>query len=259
MIKTFIKVRQKIVTISRLIVFVSSLLILSSSANIAAQTSSSPNYGVSEVEFGSGAGNASSTNYSASGAAGALGVGGSSSTNFRAASGFLSPSSPYLELIVNAATIDLGVLSTSSTATGNSTFSVRTYLSGSYIVQTISNSPTSEGGATLAPMAAAAASSAGTEQFGINLVANTSPATFGAVPVNVPDNTFADGQAASGYATANNYKYVVGDTIARSPATGTNQGIGRTDYTISYIANMAPLTEAGLYSMAHTIVVTATY
>ncbi len=235
------------------------ILTFFSSGYVLAQTSKSSNYGVTEAQFGTGAGNTASGAYQAQGSVGSLGVGNSASTNFRAASGFLTPSDPYLELIVNAASIDLGVLSTGSTATGTGTFSVRTYLSGTYVVQTISNPPTSEGGAVLASLASPTAPAAGTEQFGINLVANTVPATFGANSVNIPDNTFADGEASPGYNTANVYKYVVGNTIAHSPKTVGNQGIGRTDYTISYIANTGPLTKAGLYTMAHTIVVVATF
>jgi hypothetical protein len=103
-------------------------------------------------------------------------------------------------------------------------------------------------------MATTAASSVGTEQFGINLRANTSPATFGADPVQVPDNTFSFGTVAAGYNTPNQYKYVKGDTIASS-----SRSSGETDYTISYIMNIGNLTPGGTYNMAHVLVATSTF
>jgi hypothetical protein len=103
-------------------------------------------------------------------------------------------------------------------------------------------------------MATTAASSAGTEQFGINLRANTSPATFGAEPVQVPDGTFSFGTVASGYSTVNQYRYVKGETIASS-----GRSSGETDYTISYIMNISSVTPGGTYTMDHNLVATATF
>ena len=234
-------------------------IVLVPAAQALAVTYASPSYSVTEVQFGSGSGDGTSTSYKASSGLGTNGVGTSSSTNYRANAGFITPNQPYLELHVTAATIDLGVLSSSSTATGNATFSVRTYLSGSYAVYTMSPPPTSEGGAILKPITIAANSAVGTEQFGINLVANTAPTAFGTNPANIPDNTYADGKAAAGYNTTNKYQYNQNDVIAGSPNATGNQATGETDYTISYIANMAPLTKAGLYTMVHDIVAVATY
>jgi len=124
----------------------------------------------------------------------------------------------------------------------------------------MSQPPTSESGAVLAAKTTQGSPSVNpsVEEFGINLVANTSPA-IGANPTNQPDNTFADGKAATGYNVANQFKYNVGDTIAQSPATVGNQAVGQTNYTISYIAKRKTLTSAGLYTMRHDIVVVATY
>jgi hypothetical protein len=95
----------------------------------------------------------------------------------------------------------------------------------------------------------------GTEQFGINLVANTSPVSFGADPSPQPDSSFASGQAATGYDTTNQFKYNVGDTIAQTQS----NGWGLTNYTISYIANIAVLTPAGKYSAVQDMVAVTTY
>lgn len=241
----------------RLIILVLGLLLLLPLP--AAAQSSSTNYQVEEATFGSGGEvDLSSTNYRGQAGVGSLGVGSSSSANYDAESGFFTPNEPFLEMIVNASTINLGNLTTSSTASGSGTFSVRTYLSSTYSVKTLSPPPTSEGGAQLNPMTSGGSPSPGTEQFGINVVANSSPAV-GSNPVNVPDNSFADGQAATGYDTANNFRYNVGDTIARAPATAGNQAVGQTNYTVSYIANISSITEAGSYTMNHDLVAVATY
>jgi hypothetical protein len=96
----------------------------------------------------------------------------------------------------------------------------------------------------------------------MNLVANTSPTTFGSNPSLQPDPTFATGIAAPGYSTTNQYKYGVGDVIACTGSAGTCgniSGWGQTTYTISYIANINGITKAGAYSMDHDLVVVATY
>jgi hypothetical protein len=102
------------------------------------------------------------------------------------------------------------------------------------------------------------ASTTSTEQFGINVVANTLPASLsGGVsknPQQVPDATYSFGTAATGYDTANQYKYVKGDTIATSPKSS-----GTTIYTISYIYNISAVTPAGLYLLSHVLVATSTY
>ena len=222
--------------------------------------SSSNSYRVEEAYFGSGGGvDLNSSSFNAQGGLGALGVGGTSSANFDAEAGFLTSNEPYLEFVINTSSVDLGVLSTTSTGTGTASFYVRTYLSGTYSVVTLSQPPTSEGGSVLDAKTTQGVSQQGTEEFGINLVANTAPATFGANPANVPDDTFADGQAATGYQTANNFKYGVGDTVARSQATAGRQAVGQTNYTISYIANVSSITAAGTYTMVHDLMTVATY
>lgn len=225
-----------------------------------AQESSSNSYRVNEYQFGSGGElDSTSASFRAQSNVGSLGVGRSSSANYDAESGFVTPNEPFLELFINTTDVQLGTLSTATTATGNSIFWVRTYLSSSYTIQTMSPSLTSEGGAVIDPKAVTGVPNVGTEEFGINLVANTSPTTFGDDPLNVPDGNFADGEIATDYATANEFKYGQGDIIARAAASIGNQAVGRTDYTISYIANIGSITEAGDYKMVHNIVVVATY
>ncbi len=224
-----------------------------SSHRVSAQLTS-PNYKVEETQFGIGGDlDSASTSYKAQLSAGANAAGFVSSSSFWANGGYLTARQEYLEMMVNVATIDLGTLSTASTATGTATFYVRAYSSSGYTVQTVTPPPTN-GTAQLAPMTVAGSPVIGTEQFGINLVANTSPIAFGANPAPVPDSTFAYGAAATGYGTTNQFKYNAGDIIATAP-----KGVGRTNYTISYIANMAPLTRGGLYTVDQVLVVVASY
>jgi hypothetical protein len=223
---------------------------------------SSNNYQANEVFFGSGGdNNQSSANYNASVSAGALGVGRYNSANYQAFSGFLTPGEPFLELGIDSSTVDMGVVDPGTTDTGAGLFHVRAYVNSGYTVQTLSQPPSYTSGGhthTLAAMPAAAASAVGTEQFGINLVHNTSPVNFGSDPSPQPNGTFADGLAAPGYDTANQFKYVVGGTIAQTPA-GTNTGWGLTNYTISYIANASIITPAGRYEMVQDLVAVASY
>jgi hypothetical protein len=97
-------------------------------------------------------------------------------------------------------------------------------------------------------------SNLGTEPFGINLRANTSPSHFGADPVYVPDATFSFGQVAANYNTPNVFMYANGDEIAYS-----NASTSATTFTISYIFNISNVTPGGTYTMDHVLVATATY
>lgn len=232
---------------------------------LAAQ-SSSTNYSVDEVFFGSGGElNACSTSYCAKQAAGELTAGRSDSTNYSTRAGFNTNREEYLQFIVNTSSIDFGVLDVSETHVGTATFSVKSYLATGYQVVT-AGSPPSISGHTFSAPSSPTSSAVGTEQFGINLVANTCPgtapgsgpgsctSTLGADPAQIPDNTFSFGVAASGYNTANQYKYVSGNVVASSPKSS-----GQTDYTISYLMNVGVSTPAGEYHMDHVLVATSTF
>lgn len=223
---------------------------------------SSNNYKANEVFFGNGGdNNQSSANYNASVSSGGLGVGQTSSANYQAFSGFLTPNEPFLELQIDtSAPVDMGTVDAVTTRTGQANFHVRAYIDTGYTVQTMNQPPSYTSGATthtLAAMSTLGGSLTGVEQFGINLVHNTSPANFGNDPSPQPDGTYATGVAAAGYDTANQFKYNIGDVIVQTPS-GSN-GWGLTDYTISYIANASILTPAGDYKMIQDLVAVATY
>lgn len=237
------------------------LLVLAPNAIVgyvaAAPTYVSPNYGVDEVFMGAGGVNdASSANFRARASLGDTGVGNASSLNYQAYGGFTTTPDPYIQLIVNPVNTDIGYLDAATTAYTSATFIVRTYLASGYAVVNGSDPPKATSGAgehTLAALTTPTAVSPGTEQFGINLVANSSP-NVGANVNQIPDATYSFGQVASGYNTANLFKYIKGDTIASSA-----QSSGSSEYTVSYIYNIADDTPAGAYIFRHTIVATSTF
>jgi len=226
-----------------------------------AQQSSSAHYQVNEVFFGAGGDlQDCSATYCAKESVGEIGVGNTKSTNYQAQGGFNTDRAPYIAFSVSSSSADLGVLTTSAAATTTAAFSVKAYLASGYIVQIASpppanNAPTPH---TLTALTTPTASHAGTEQFGMNLVANTTgcgaPITFGASPVQVPSSSFSFGGAASNYNTCGLFKYAQGDTVASS-----TQSSGETDYTASYIYNVSNLTPDGVYTYNGIFVATATY
>ena len=114
---------------------------------------------------------------------------------------------------------------------------------------TVSGSTLTSGTYTIDAMATAAASSQGTEQFGINLVDNATP-NVGANP----SGSAPIGSAATGYATADQFKLSSGDTVASA-----SNDINTTTFTVSYIANISSATPAGSYSTTLTYAATANF
>lgn len=146
----------------------------------------------------------------------------------------------------------MGTLTTEHTATKTMTVKISNYMSEGYILQIVGDPP-KYNGHTLATPATQTASQAGTEQFGINAVANTSP-SVGADPVQDPTGQGAFGAADPAYATPNMFKYASGDTVARS-----SQNMGSTTYTITMIANVSGVTPSGRYSGDFAAVVIPAY
>lgn len=216
-----------------------------------ADTLKSAHYQIDESFVGgSGSIQSNSPNYQEGESIGDTAIGNSASANYQTNLGYTTTNDPALSFAVNTSTANFGSFSASSAATATSTFQVSNYTSYGYVVQIVGNSPTN-GGHALASMSTTGPSQAGTEQFGINLVANTSPISFGANPVQ---GIAGAGTAASNYATANSYRYVSGETIASAPKSS-----GVTSYTISYIVNVSSLTPGGQYAANQVLVCTGTY
>lgn len=223
-----------------------------------AQSSQSPNYIIDESFIGPG-GELESSSPSFRTAPGGQSIGNpggvgdsEASTNYRTQSGATTTNDPSLSCQMNTSSVNFGLLSPSVPATATASFSVLNYTSHGYIVQVIGDTP-NNGGHNLTAMSSNGASSPGTEQFGINLIDNSSP-DIGDDPVQVPSDEFSYGEAASNYDTPNSFRYNNGETIAQSVKT-----TGETDYTISYLVNVANSTPGGAYSGSQTVVCVGTY
>jgi len=237
-------------------------VLLMVSPTVLAAQAASPSYQVNEVFFGAGGAlNDCSADYCAKESIGETGVGNTSSTNYQAHAGFNTDRLPYIQFLVNGTNTNVGVLSTASTTTTTATFSVKSYLSSGYTVVTVSPPPQNNA-YTMHAMNPQTSSAIGSEQFGMNLVANTGctgiPGTLGASPAQIPSTAFGFGIAGNGinsdYNTACQFKYHQGDTLASSPKSS-----GETDYTISYIYNISNLTAGGTYTFNDVLVATATF
>lgn len=216
-----------------------------------AETLESPNYRFDESTVGSGGLiQSSSANYTATSAAGDLAIGEASSANYNLEAGSKTSPDPALSFNIPHSDINFGNFTSSSAATTTSTFSVSNYTSYGYVVQ-IFGDPPMNGPHTIDAMDTTGPSMIGIDQFGINLVANTSPKSFGANP---DQGQFGFGTATPNYNTANEFRYVSGETIASAPKSS-----GVTTYTISYLVNVSSLTPGGRYDSHQTLVVTGTY
>jgi len=131
---------------------------------------------------------------------------------------------------------------------GSNTLAAATNADNGYVITYLGSTLTS-GGNTITAMAAQAASSTGTEQFGVNLKNNATP-NVGADPSGGSGAPVAD------YNTADQYKFVAGATTNLASAAGPSQ---TTTYTVSYITNVADITEAGAYSTTITYICTGTF
>lgn len=216
-----------------------------------AESLQSENYTIDESSIGvSNLNQSSSTSYQATSATGALSVGNSNSSNFQIDAGTKTTHDPTLSFSIPSGSINFGNFSSTGPTVTTSTFSVLNYTSHGYVVQIVGDAPKS-GDHTITAMAETGLSQIGTEQFGINLVANTSPFNFGSNPDN---GQFGFGTVVSNYSTSNQFRFVSGETIVSAPKSS-----GQTNYTISYLVNVDALTPGGQYSCSQVLIATGTY
>jgi hypothetical protein len=220
-----------------------------------AQPLQSPSYRFDESSIGTGGlMEGSSTNFKVQSSTGDIAIGSSASSNFKVDSGTQTSPDPTLTFSMDSPVANFGNFSAATPSTTTMTFSVINYTSYGYVVQLVGPPPTLNSN-EITPMSATAASQPGIEQFGINLVANTSPTSFGANPDNGSEpNDFGYGTVAANYNTPNQFRYVSGETVASAPKSS-----GKTLYTMSYLVNVSNLTPAGSYKSDQTLVVTGTY
>ncbi len=236
------------------LVAVAVVAIIGGASTVSATIPSSPSYQLPESQFGSGSldNSCSGGQYCATTSIGDTVVGETKNSNNTANLGSLTDDQPSLDVVIDSGASDLGTLSTEHAATKRMIVQVRSLLSSGYTLQIVGDPP-HYGGHTLDVLDTPTASTPGTEQFGINAVANSSP-SVGANPVEKPSGTEMLSTIQSGYNTANRFKYSSGDIVAR--ASGSTN---RTDYTISMLINISNATPAGKYSADFSAIVTPIY
>lgn len=211
----------------------------------------SANYRFDETTIGSGGFvQSSSTNYRADTATGDLAIGNSASANYQVEAGSKTTHEPNLTVAIGGVTSNFTPFSASTASTATASFSISNYTSYGYVVQ-VTGDTLKNGSYSIPAMASTDTSQVGTEQFGMNLVANTSPSSVGSNPVY---DVFGVGSVAGNYSTPNQFRYVSGETVATA-----TQSSGKTTYTITYLANVESLTPGGQYHADHTLIVTGTY
>ena len=153
-----------------------------------------------------------------------------------------------MSFTLGAVSVTLGTLSSSAVTSGTHMVTLATNAA-SGLTLTVSGSTLTSGGNTITAMSTAAASSVGTEQFGINAKNNATPNVGAECTGTAPIAA-----AATGYSTADSFKFVTGDTVISSSG-----GANSTTCTLSYIANILGSTEAGSYTTTLTYNATSNF
>lgn len=144
--------------------------------------------------------------------------------------------------------VDLGEGSVSATAKGTSVMAASTNGNTGYSI-TVDGNTLASGGNQITALAAGAASSVGTKQFGLNLAAANTTPVVGAAKTGA-----GTGSAAANYNINNTFRFTSGEIVA-SAAGPTNANT----FTVGYIANIDGLTSAGVYSTNLTYTATANF
>jgi hypothetical protein len=138
---------------------------------------------------------------------------------------------------------DLGTLSSTDTLYTQSQMAAGTNASLGYVI-TANGTSMQAGTSVINSPTSPTASEPGTNQFGINLVANTEP-DIGADP-DISDDT---AQPNPLYGQSNKYMYQDGDVVAEAPDVSLVQ-----KFTISYILNSSPNLTPGVYNTTITYI-----
>jgi len=174
----------------------------------------------------------------------------STSANYGIKAGFREMyADQYITLSITDTAVELGTLSSSAVKSDSHDMTVATNATNGFNA-IVSGATLTSGANTITAMGAMALASAlGTEQFGINLVANATPV----VGAN-PSGTAPIGSAADQYNMADLFAFTTGATVATS-----SSAISSTLFTVSYIANITATTEAGTYTTTLTYAATANF
>jgi hypothetical protein len=138
---------------------------------------------------------------------------------------------------------DMGQLNAESTLQAQSQMAVGTNASGGFAI-TANGDTLSAGTNVIDAPSTPTVSTPGTNQFGINLVANNSPSVG-----NDPEGTWQNAIPAPDYGVPNQFKYVPGDVVAYSPDVSLMK-----KFTVSYIVNSREDLRAGVYTTTITYI-----
>jgi hypothetical protein len=161
---------------------------------------------------------------------------------------------PTLTFTVGSTTCALGALSASQTQFCTYGMTAATNGTSGYSISYLPVTTLTSGGNAITALASQTTSTLNTEQFGINLRANTAvgsntASAFGA------DVLGGSGSVTAAYNTANSFKLVVGgDTIAQSSVASLTS-----TFSVSTIANITNTTEAGAYTTTLTYNIVSGY
>jgi hypothetical protein len=161
---------------------------------------------------------------------------------------------PTLTFTVGSTNCILGTLSVSQTQQCTYSLTAATNGTSGYTISYLPVATLTSGANTINALSSLTASTLNTEQFGINLRANTAVGSNTASPFGA-DVSGGSGVVSAAYNTADSFKLVVaGDTIASTPAPSLTS-----TYTVSTIANIGATTEAGAYTTTLTYNIVAGY
>lgn len=138
---------------------------------------------------------------------------------------------------------DMGDLNPQNTVTAESQMAVATNASQGYTI-TVNGTTLAAGSHVINAIGSPGVSVPGTNQFGMNLVANTTP-----IVGSNTDGNYSNGVAAPAYAQPNMYTFHDGDIVAAAP----NVSLGQR-YTVSYVVNSSASLPAGVYSTTLTYI-----
>jgi hypothetical protein len=143
--------------------------------------------------------------------------------------------------------IDLGTLSTTHVSTGSSQMLAATNAEQGLVIVVYGTTMTS-GNNVITPLGNPTPSAPGNSQFGLNLRANSSP------PIGGEPSGGGTAAPATRYNTPNRFAFVSGDTVAQSADVTDNR-----KFTVSYIVNVTPAQQPGVYTSTLTYICSATF
>lgn len=159
-----------------------------------------------------------------------------------------------LTFILGSTVCDMGIFSATQTKYCTHTIAAGSNAASGYVISYIPTTTLTSGAHTITAMATQTGSILGSEQFGLNLRANTSAGSFTSGNFGA-DPSGGTGTVMTGYSVIDQFKFVVGGENIAQAAGPSNL----TTFTASFIANITAISEAGLYATPVTYNIVASY